>query len=186
MTKHAFYLIVIGFLSLNACMTVSYVMDRQEDTVIGKYSNYFLEVHCLDDPIGVNPINQIRIANAINKNLTEFGLTRGDQQSDLLVKYFVKNESKQYAEGCSDYYDQIRGGLQCVERIRTYEEGTMIIDIIDQNIHEVIWHGAAIGPSYRNMNNPESKIEKIVKELLHDFESVLEIGKNSGLSAQNR
>jgi hypothetical protein len=165
--------IVFSFELLTGCMSVRYVVDRQDVGRHEAYQTYSIEEHCLDITIGVNPINQQRIQNAIEVNLRKYGLQPDKNASDLLVKYFIKNKTIYYNSGCDDYYDTVNGGRQCVERISSYEEGSLIVDVIDQMAQKVIWHGAAVGPTYDKMKDPQKKIDKIVGELLEDFEAFL-------------
>lgn len=167
---------MVTVLILNSCMSVSYVFNHQIDAPENYYASYLLEAHCFSDPIGVNPVDQIRIENAIHSQLIKAGLKKTNIEPQILVKYFVKNELKSFVTECTDFYDDIQGGLLCVERIQQYEEGTMIIDVIDQKMNKVIWHGAARGPSYRGMKDRENKIKRIVGELMLDFTNFL--GRN--------
>jgi hypothetical protein len=165
--------IVFSFALLTGCMSVRYVVDRQDVGRHDTYQTYRIEEHCLDIPIVVNPINLQRIQNAIEVNLRKYGLISEKAEADLLVKYFVKNKTIYYNSGCDDYYDNVEGGQQCVERISSYEEGSLIVDVIDVVAQKVIWHGAAVGPTYDEMKDPQKKINKIVGELLQDLDTFL-------------
>lgn len=173
MSKLELTWIVFSFTLLTGCMSVRYVVDRQDVGRHDSYKTYRIEEHCLDIPIGVNPINQQRIQNAIEVNLRNYGLLSEKGDADLLVKYYVKNKTIYYNSGCDDYYENVKGGQQCVERISSYEEGSLIVDVIDQLAQKVIWHGAAVGPTYDEMKDPQKKIDKIVGELLQDLEIFL-------------
>ncbi len=165
--KGMMVLIVISFLS--SCMSVRYIYDSPDESIMAE-SSYRLEEHCLDYNMDVTMINQQRIENAIHQQLQQMNMRRDDEATQV-IKYFVKNEVRYFSEGCDDYYDQINGGPMCVERISSYEEGTLVIDVIDEAKDQVLWHGAAMGPTYDDrLSNPDKHIKKIVGELLSDFQ----------------
>ena len=49
-----------------------------------------------------------------------------------------------------------------------YQEGSVIIDIIDSKEKQLVWRGAAEGVLYEN-DDPESVISETVKAILKDF-----------------
>lgn len=151
------------------CMSVRYVVEQEPDSPLNNYQTYAVEEHCFDVPIGINDINQIRVRTAIEQELRKRGLKSDKAKPEMMVKYFVKNKTIYYNSGCDDYYDEMTGGRQCIERIDKYEEGTLILDIIDVADQKVIWHGAAIGPTYDDLKNPQKKINMIIKELLEEI-----------------
>ncbi len=163
-----FVFLFVLTLVFSSCLSVSYLIDVPQDEVISQYKTFELEAHCLNQQIGVSADNQIRIENAIFLNLRDLGMAH-NAGGDYLVRYFVKNELKELVEGCEDYYDRWEGGVYCVERIHTYTEGTLVIDIIDRKKQKVVWHGAATGPVYDKLRNPGPIIEKVVDHMLGDF-----------------
>ena len=55
--------------------------------------------------------------------------------------------------------------------VRTYTEGTLILDVIDREKNELVWRGSA-SKTIDEMDSPEqrvSTIEAAVEKLLKDF-----------------
>ena len=167
-------LFVLPIIFLTSCLSVRYVYDHPEDLQKSTYRTYELEEHCLEVDMQISPINQQRIENAININLRDLGMVRSDN-AELQVRYFVNHETKFYGQGCDDEYDKWEGGQLCVERISSYQLGTLVIDVIDQKQNLAIWHGAAIGPTYYDMGNADVQISKIVNQLFKNFEDQVEV-----------
>ncbi len=170
--KNLWFILPLVFLT--SCLSVRYVYDHPEDLQKRTYRTYTLEEHCLEVDMQISPINQQRLENAININLRDMGMVPS-AEGDLLIRYFVKNETKFYGQGCNDEYDKWQGGQMCVERISSYQLGTLVIDVIDQEQNLAIWHGAAIGPTYYEMGNADVQLSKIVSQLFKKFEDLVEV-----------
>ncbi len=135
----------------------------------GKYDTYKMYVHDTELEFGTNPINKIRIENAVKSRLNSIGLTRSDNP-DLLVKYFVKLDRKEFIEKCNDTYENYEGGGYCIDRVVHYEQGTLVLDMIDVADNRIIFHGVAEGAPLDKASDPDKRINKMVNKLVADFE----------------
>ena len=142
-----FAFITLLLIGMGSCSSTQYFSDSLENVDISKYQSYMTEDNCADD---INPIMQLRIKN-------------------VLVKYFVKNLSKKYVEECRDEYARWEGGKICQERVINYVEGSIVIDIIDTATNTIIWHGAAFGPSWSTIKDPNKKVDEVVNKLLERY-----------------
>ncbi len=165
MKKVLFFLV---FFLLISCSPILYVSDHLNSFDPLQYTTYGMEENCGDE---INPIMAIRIKNALEKNLRQNGY-ENHENPDLLVKYFIKNITKKYVEECTNEYDRWHGGETCKARVISYEEGSIVIDIIDTNNNTIIWHGAVRGPSFENIKNPNSRINEMIDELLEYYFSI--------------
>ncbi|MDF1698422.1 MAG: DUF4136 domain-containing protein [Saprospiraceae bacterium] len=156
---------LLGLLFWTSCSTTQFVSDSLGDVDPNLYHTYTMEDNCSDD---INPIMQIRIKNAIESKLRNNDYSKNDN-ADLLIKYFVKNLSKKYVEECREEYNRWEGGKLCQERVVTYVEGSIVIDIIDTKTNSIIWHGAAYGPSWSSISNPNQKVNEVVNTLLTKY-----------------
>ena len=163
--------VVFTLLLLNSCSSISYWSDLPGDIDYSDYQSYMIDDQCSDYDPGVNPINQQRIKNALELELRAMGFIRSDDP-DLNVKFFIKNETKYFYENCANEYDDITGGNQCIERVYSYEEGTLIVDFIDLRNNLAVWHGGARGESWDTVKNPDATIKQMVKQLLKEFKSL--------------
>jgi len=57
----------------------------------------------------------------------------------------------------------------CQERVVNYVEGSIVIDIIDTRSNSIIWHGAAYGPSWSSLSDPNKKVNEVVDTLLERY-----------------
>jgi len=155
-------LVITGMVS---CSTTQYISDSLQDVSPTKYHTYEMEDNCSDD---INPIMQIRIKNALEKKLRNNDYSQSSN-ADILVKYFVKNLSKKYVEECREEYARWEGGKLCQERVVNYVEGSIVIDMIDTRTNTIIWHGAAFGPSWSSISDPNKKVDEVVDTLLERY-----------------
>jgi hypothetical protein len=144
--------------------------DFDENPDRGTYESFQMYLYDTDLELGVNPINKIRIENAVKLNLKEIGMSISEDP-DLQVKYFVKIDQKEFIETCNNVYNDFEGGEYCIERVITYDEGTLVIDIIQAANQKIIWHGVAEGTPLNRMKNPDKKIKQIVSELIKKFQT---------------
>jgi hypothetical protein len=124
-----------------------------------------MEDNCADD---INPIMQLRIKNALERTLRNHDYSKS-LDADILVKYFVKNVTKKYVEECREEYARWEGGKLCEEKVVNYVEGSIVIDIIDTRTNTIIWHGAAYGPSWSSIRDPNKKVNEVVMKLLDRY-----------------
>lgn len=162
--RHSVLLAILVF-GLLSCSTTQYISDSLSDMDSAKYNTYIMEDNCADD---INPIMQLRIKNALEKKLRANGYSNS-ANGDVLVKYFVKNLGKKYVEECREEYMRWEGGKVCQERVVNYVEGSIVIDIIDVSTNTIIWHGAAYGPSWATVRNPNERVNEVINTLLNRY-----------------
>ncbi len=125
-----------------------------------------------------------KIKTAIEHEFSRMGIYRDDQHPDFTVSYKTYTEKKQnttpmyggpygympfgfypfgyfpFAYGMYPY-----GGYP---RTYTYTEGTLIIDVMDNSSHEVIWRGS-VSDNVDHRNNLEKAVAKGVKAILKKY-----------------
>jgi len=151
-----------------ACATTTRIASDYERGVdFSKYQTYQLLKHKPDFSYGMNPINQQRIERAIQREMMALGY-KVRPNPDLIVACFVKEklirQEDHYYQG---YY---RGwGFPIWVDINHYKEGTLIIDLIDRENKQVVWHGAATERVSDDMRNVEENINKTVQALFEQY-----------------
>lgn len=113
------------------------------------------------DPRVDDTVLQARVKMAVNRELEAKGLKRVDSgDADLLVNYFVTVEEKMTGENVNDKYGYSPGsnwsqgerqgwswGLGADDTLSVpatyYEEGSVIIDMVDPTTKRLIWRGSA-------------------------------------------
>lgn len=156
------FFITISFLM--SCASTHYYTDRIPNSEVPTFSSYKVESYCDD---AINPLHEIRLENAVNLALMERGLQRSESP-DIYVQAYLKHNDKIYVSPCGRY-DKWVGGEYCEIRYIEYEEGTLVIDLIEASNNKVFWHGAAVGNSFKNISDADERIQKIVERLFERY-----------------
>lgn len=165
--------IVFGtIIILSACSNVYTWSDVTPEANFDNYTSYQIDEQCSDYNPGINPIIQQRIKNAIEIELRAMGYKRSSD-ADIIVKFYVKNETKFFYENCINDYDGYGGGQVCIDKAYSYEAGTLVIDLFDNKENLAIWHGGASGDSWENLANPDDKINKLVGAILKEYKTTV-------------
>lgn len=121
----------------------------------------------------IDQINANRLGEAIKANLTARGYTLSEQADFGVAMHFgkqTKTDIDTYGYGYGGYGRWGYGGTGGVD-VRQYDEGTLIIDIIDMSKKELVWRGSGTGVISQSPSVEErtEKINNAVTEILGQF-----------------
>ena len=188
--------VVLAVLVLSSCSSYNYYSLNNSKTDISKYHTYAWvrgNESKLEDYYK-NDIAEDKIIDAASAALNAHGLNYDAKKPDLLIRYTAVVDSKSrtindpvyyqypsrlvprvaYYRGRQYYYYQyvtpfpVYVGSE--QRQEQFEEGNIVIDLIDRNTSKVVWRGVAKG----EVNNPEravNDIPKVVTKLLNKIHS---------------
>ena len=141
----------------------------------------FSWLHDVDQPAEDVRLNDPKVRQtvrgAVEESLSAKGYVRVDrQQADFLVTWFGAIEQKIKKENIDHFYSPYGYGTLyrdpvlntgSPQKIREYEKGTIIIDIVDPKSQKLIWRGSGSGrlaedqpeqTALRNLNRSVTKI----------------------------
>ena len=173
--KRQYVLAVLCAMMLTiGCSTISSVRyDYDTEADFGNLKTY----DWLEEFTEMSAIDVKRIKNAVDTELTARGYSQSLDDPDFMVAIHGTSEEKvnvvdhgyrycPYGRYCYGYW-----GWGPAATTYTYEEGTLIIDIIDSESLEMIWRGEAKG-----VLDPDLSAEKLdqvtneaVKRILQNF-----------------
>ncbi|HVX96745.1 MAG TPA: DUF4136 domain-containing protein [Polyangia bacterium] len=98
-----------------------------------------------------NTLLKDRIHRAVSAALTSKGLTETTERPDLLVGYLAGARTRTEIEGMPPYAPEMGpywyggwwGPGYAEWWTRTYDEGTLVIDLVDQATHKLVWRAYA-------------------------------------------
>jgi len=180
-TQFHFLLIAVAGLLFSRCSPYQYYAIQSDQVSMAKYSTFaWLPSVDSTESIRISNITDDRIRENITTTLESKGLMLRAQHPDLLVRYAVEiNERIRafndpvYIYNYHNWYPQIIRyhnhryfysyndpfpvyvGANIVAV--PYQEGTLIIDLIDRRTGKVIWRGYAVG----EVDNPEKAVKDI-------------------------
>lgn len=126
---------------------------------------------------GVSEIMLRRLRAAVDDDLSAKGLRKADRPgaADVLFAYHTGTQDRQqydtYGYGAGGWWGGYWGGGMTTTTVRTYSEGTLILDAIDRQSNELVWRGSA-SKTIDEMESPEQRVQTVqeaVGKLLKDF-----------------
>jgi hypothetical protein len=92
-----------------------------------------------------NTLLQSRIRNAVTEELKAKGLTVDVDAPDLYAVYHTGVQNKTDIQSWGYGYGPYWGGMGSTVDTVNWEEGTIIIDLIDASTKQLVWRGTAVG-----------------------------------------
>ena len=160
---------VIGAIAATGCVTlnVNYDYDREAD--FSRYQTYAWQdsdVNVLDD----SPLMHQRIIRAIDDQLLGKGLQQVDSDPDLLVTYHGESEEMVVLDRTSYYDDWWYGGVGVsTTRARSYEQGTLIVDLVDADGNRLVWRGIATDTVASSPDAQSRQIETATRQMFRRY-----------------
>jgi hypothetical protein len=157
------------------CSGISTTSDWDQSYDFSALSTYA----CMDQGLegGVSEIMLRRMYAAVDEELTAKGLRKEDhsRSADVLFAYHTGTQDRQqydtYGYGAGGWWGGYWGGGMTTTTVRTYSEGTLILDVIDRESNELVWRGSA-SRTIDEMDSPEQRVKTVqeaVGKLLKDF-----------------
>jgi len=161
-------------LAVAACSGISTTSDWDQSYDFSSLSTYAWMEQGLE--AGVSEIMLRRMYVAVDDELAAKGFTLTEpDQADFLMAYHTGTQDRQqydtYGYGAGGWWGGYWGGGMTTTTVRTYTEGTLILDMISREENELIWRGSA-SKTIDEMDSPEQRVKTIqeaVGKLLKDF-----------------
>jgi len=137
-------LILACAILLGGCAPISTNFDYEVGWDFDSLKTYQLLTPPAD--AGINSLSRDRVTNAINSELAAAGYSAVDADPDFQVAYHGGSENKIEVSNWGYAYGQ-RGAYYGASRssvdVYQYQEGSLIIDIVDTKTHKLVWRGTA-------------------------------------------
>ena len=147
--------------------------DRRADFSQYKTYKYIKKGKSTSGSKFTSELNKRRFAQAIDKELSKKGYQRlPDEKADFKVVYHLRFEKKLDVSTYGYRYWPYYGISERYIQTRVYEEGSLIIDIIDKKENQLVWRGSAEGVLNEN-EDAEELINTLVEKLLKDFPPII-------------
>ncbi len=177
----ATFLLVASFTACSS-MTIETDFNPQATGDMAEYRTYALLPHPTGgDPRVHNPLVASRVETAVDETLAAKGYTRASAASaDFMVgwhaalegKVDVQTVDRYYGYGYGGWYGRYgRGAVVSNTHVREYDEGTLIIDVVDKSSNELVWRGSVQAEVYRDVSPQErqARITKAIQAIFEDF-----------------
>lgn len=170
MKKYILLLMASATLSLASCSAFNVRSDYAETANFNNYKTYKLRI----DDLKLNDIDKDRVLNEVSKQLQMKGLSVGENP-DLIVN--VKANHKKITDintnagmGMWGWGGPFGWGVG-MNRTWTsnYNEGALILDLIDARTNKLVWQGIGSGISVDSPRAKQKQIPQIVSEIMANY-----------------
>lgn len=167
--KYIFTVLIAAAIGLSSCSPFQVRTDYAETANFNTYKTYKLRI----DDLKLNDLDQDRVLNEVSKQLQMKGLTVSESP-DLIVN--VKANHKKITDVNSNSYGRFGWGGPFgfgmgVGRTwsSNYNEGALILDLIDARTQKLVWQGVGSGISVDSPNSKQKQIPQIVAEIMANY-----------------
>lgn len=170
MQKYLFLLLASATLGLTSCSPFQVKSDYAETANFNTYKTYKLRI----DDLKLNDIDKDRVLNEVSKQLQTKGLNVAEQP-DLIVNVKANHKKVQDIQSTRPYGMYGFGGPfgWGVGMNRTwtsnYNQGAIIIDMIDARTQKLVWQGSGSGISVDSPKSKQQQIPEIVNEIMANY-----------------
>ena len=163
------------------CSSIDVITDFDPEIVFSKYETYLWYAGEMpaDDKLSANPFVKKRVASSVESVLESKGFTKGaDGKADLVVIIQAGSKDKMqvtnYGHGGYGYGRYGRGwggGYGGGTDVYYFEETTLLIDLIDLELKELVWRGSGTGTvkDYSDQQEMQEAIDAVVATIMNDF-----------------
>jgi hypothetical protein len=173
------WLLMLSLLMATACSSITVSSDYDPKADYSAYRTYDWAPRAeqpVKDPVLDNALLDGRIRHAVETELAAKGLEKdGAGKPDLLIAYHVAVQGKldiaqtpNYSYGPYWRYGSYAGSSAYV---RQYDEGTLILDLIDVSTKQLVWRGSAQAEVKKEVTPEEQqrRINEVVRKILERY-----------------
>lgn len=170
MKKYLFLLLASSTLVVNSCSPFQVTSDYAETANFNQYKTYKLRI----DDLKLNDIDKDRVLNEISRQLQSRGLAVGENP-DLIVNVKASHTKVRDIESNRPYSVYGWGGPWGlgVGMGRTwtnnYNQGALVIDMIDARTQKLVWQGKGNGISVDSPKAKQKQIPEVVSEIMAEY-----------------
>lgn len=170
MKKYLLMAFAAATLGLTSCSPFNVRSDYAETANFSNYRTYKLRI----DDLKLNDIDKDRVLNEVSKQLQMKGLSVSETP-DLIVNVKANHKKITDVQRNSPYGMYGWGGTfgWGVGMSRTwtsnYNEGALILDLIDARSQKLVWQGIGSGISVDSPRSKQKQIPAIVAEIMKNY-----------------
>lgn len=169
-------------LALVACAGIE-TSTNYDPSAVGELSQY-RTYSWLPEPQGkdtrvYNDIVEARVKQAVDQYLQSRGYRLVDQNPDFKLgwhgaidrKLDVNTIDNYYGYGWGPWYSPYYMGAYPQTYVREYEEGTLIIDVVDAATNKLVWRGTAQAElsTHSSPEHRQKRLDEAVSKIFEDF-----------------
>ncbi len=149
--------------ALIGCSSVAVKSDFDANANFSQYKTFDFMPHP-----GGNPLNNKRIEAAIEQELVAKGMQKQTAgKPDLLVAYHTNVKDKIDVDTYGYRYGRYGRRVGTYTTVQKYQQGTVVVDLVDAKERELVWRGWAKGEASDSV--AKEKIDDTVGKILEKY-----------------
>ena len=174
----ATFTLILFMSTLVLAQKVKTDMDKEADFT--KYKTFtFLGWQDDSDKV-LNDIDKKRMRDAFKEEFQKRNMKQVEEGADMAVSLFIVAQQKTSTTAYTNYYGGAYGGYRrggwgwggghssTTYNETDYVEGTLVMDVYDEESQNLIWQGVAVG-TVKDPKKREKSIPKTVSKLMKKF-----------------
>ena len=175
-------LIIVLFLSMAAVYGQKVTGDYEKSQDFSAYKTYMFIGWQDDSDKVMNDFDKKRLRESIQSEMAARQFEYVESGGDMAVSLFVVVDEKTSTTAYTNYYGGAgygrgrrghggwgNGSATTSYSENDYLEGTLVLDMLDEESKDLIWQGVATGTINKNPQKREKKIPKAVTKLMKKF-----------------
>ena len=165
------------FLFLYACSGTKTSFDFDNSVDFSQIKTYQWNMQPSSAFAKQNPLLNKRVIRAMDENMSRKGLTKSDS-ADVILSYQISAEKKISSSALSVGLGMSVGksgrghiNLNSGNQLRASLEGTLVIDMVSKNKHELVWRSTTVKKIHGREATPEESTKRIGQLVHRMFES---------------
>jgi hypothetical protein len=184
-----YIIIAATLLFVSGCATAPDIMVNQDPAAnFGDYNTYGFPAELPTDKAGYGSLLSQYLKTAVSREMDARGYKHADNP-DLLVNFYVHTQEKiktSQTPASSTYYGYRGsrygawgggygtwggyGGSGYETRVTQYTEGTLNVDVIDNQRGQLVWEATMVGKVSKDLReNLEPKVDEAISELFQSY-----------------
>jgi hypothetical protein len=149
--------------ALMSCSSVAVKSDFDPNANFAQYKTFDFMPHRTG-----NPLNNKRVEAAIEQELIAKGLQKQTEgRPDLLVAYHTNVKDKIDVDTYGYRYGRYGRRVGTYTTVQKYQQGTLVVDLVDAKEKELIWRGWAKGEASDSVS--KEKVDDTVAKILAKY-----------------
>lgn len=166
------FLILVALIFMGGCATAPTVnIDSDPSADFSAYRTF----KWLQPPQGPSPLQQKRIMDGVSRQLQEKGWTESDAPDIYVVAHVATRQQQDIDTFYSGpaYAGWGRRGWGAVgmasTTVRTYDTGTLIVDLFDARTKQAVWRGSASSTIPDAQNKVDERVQSGIAKMFAKF-----------------
>ncbi|MBS1657511.1 MAG: DUF4136 domain-containing protein [Bacteroidetes bacterium] len=164
--------VIAGFLFSSCAPTLQVHTDYDHSANFSQYHTFAM-AKLTEEQQSLNELNAERIISAVKSQMTAKGFQENTTNPDLIVNAVTvikqQNQLNVNTYGAGGLYRPYLGFGGGTVTESSYDDGTLIIDVIDNKTNKLIWEGTGNTQANQQLSNPDQTIPQWIQQIMAGF-----------------